>query len=71
MSEVSNKSQESKELFYADTDAPIVVLSALKHFEALSSKNAKKYAHYLSRASFEGTRAVLRSVSPESEPILI
>lgn len=69
MSEVSNKSQENKELFYADTDAPIVVLSALKHFEALSSKNAKKYAHYLSRASFEGTRAVLRSVSPESEPI--
>lgn len=41
MSEVSNKNQENKELFYADIDAPIVVLSALKHFEALSSKNAK------------------------------
>ena len=59
----------NKELFYADVDSPIVVLSALKHFNALSTDKAKKYAHYLSRASFHGTRAVLRSVSPESENI--
>ncbi|KAL6454090.1 hypothetical protein SBY92_003549 [Candida maltosa Xu316] len=61
--------QVNKDLFYADVDSPIVVLSALKHFNALSSTKAKKYAHYLSRASFHGTRAVLRSVSPESETI--
>ncbi|EGW30568.1 uncharacterized protein SPAPADRAFT_143827 [Spathaspora passalidarum NRRL Y-27907] len=55
--------------FYADTEGPIVFLSAKKHFDALTTTNAKLYAHHLSRASFYGTRAVLRSVSPESEDI--
>ncbi|CAI5760751.1 unnamed protein product [Candida verbasci] len=57
------------ELYYADTEGPIVVLSATKHFNQLSTQNSKLYAHYLSRASFNGSRAVLRSVSPESESI--
>lgn len=54
--------------FKADAEAPIVCLSAKKHFEALDA-NAQLYAHHLSKASFWGSRAVLRSVSPESETI--
>lgn len=59
----------SANTFLADSAAPIVVLSAKKHFEQLPTKEAKLYAHYLSKASHWGTRAVLRSVSPESEDI--
>lgn len=55
--------------FLADSGAPIIALSAKKHFEQLPTNDAKLYAHYLSRASHHGTRAVLRSVSPESEAI--
>ncbi|WPK25978.1 hypothetical protein PUMCH_003320 [Australozyma saopauloensis] len=55
--------------FLADSEAPIVFLSAKKHFDQLPTNNAKVYAHHLSRAAHWGTRAVLRSVSPESEPI--
>ncbi|CAK7912567.1 hypothetical protein CAAN3_14S00782 [[Candida] anglica] len=55
--------------FIADSEAPIIVLSAKKHFEQLPTLDAKRYAHHLSRASHYGTRAVLRSVSPESEAI--
>lgn len=55
--------------FLADSGAPIVVLSAKKHFDQLPTPEAKKYAHYLSRAAHHGTRAVLRSVSEESEGI--
>lgn len=54
--------------FYADANAPIVSLSAKQHFNQLSTKE-KTYAHFLSKASHWGTRAVLRSVSPESETI--
>ncbi|KAI5961071.1 YOL057W [Candida margitis] len=56
----------SQGLFYADSEAPIVSLSAKKHFDQLSSPDLQKYAHHLSRASFHGSRAVLDSVSPES-----
>lgn len=55
--------------FLADSEAPIILLSAKKHFDQLPTNDAKTYAHHLSRASHWGTRAVLRSVSPESEPI--
>lgn len=55
--------------FLADSEAPIILLSAKKHFEQLPTEDAKLYAHHLSKASHWGTRAVLRSVSPESEPI--
>lgn len=53
----------------ADQEAPIISLSAKKHFEELPTTEAKLYAHYLSRAAHWGSRAVLRSVSPESEAI--
>jgi dipeptidyl-peptidase-3 len=43
-------------------------LSIKPHFEALSQQE-KKYAHYISRASFSGTRVNLRQCSPESEAI--
>lgn len=59
----------SEALFYADSESPIVLLSAKKHFDQLSTPELKSYAHYLSKASLEGSKAVLRSVSPESEPI--
>lgn len=55
--------------FLADSEAPIILLSATRHFVQLPTVEAKAYAHHLSRASHWGTRAVLRSVSPESEPI--
>lgn len=55
--------------FVADSEAPVVLLTAKKHFEELPNLNAKLYAHYLSRASHHGTRALLRSVSNESEAI--
>lgn len=55
--------------FLADAEAPIILLSAKKHFEQLPTNDAKLYAHYLSRAAHWGSRAVLRSVSPESESI--
>ncbi|KAI5950257.1 YOL057W [Candida jiufengensis] len=59
----------SLELFYADSEAPIVLLSAKKHFEQLSSSNLQKYAHFLSRASYNGSKAILDSVSKESPDI--
>lgn len=55
--------------FLADSEAPIILLSATHHFNQLPTAEAKAYAHHLSRASHWGTRAVLRSVSPESESI--
>lgn len=54
--------------YLADTAAPIVQLSAKSHFEELSVKE-KKYAHHFSKAGHWGSKAVLRSVSPESEEI--
>jgi dipeptidyl-peptidase III len=54
---------------YLADDPPTVVPLAIKpHFEALNTKE-RTYAHYISRASFAGTRINLRQVSPESEPI--
>lgn len=54
--------------YLADKDAPIARLSATKFFEQLTEKE-KLYAHYFSKAGHWGSRAVLRSVSPESEDI--
>lgn len=53
----------------ADSEAPIVFLSATKHFAQLPTRDAQFYAHHLSRAAHWGTRAVLRSVLPELENI--
>jgi dipeptidyl-peptidase-3 len=54
--------------YLADKDAPIARLSATKFFNQLTEKE-KLYAHYFSKAGHWGSRAVLRSVSPESEEI--
>lgn len=54
--------------YLADSPPSIVPLAIKPHFEALE-KQAQLYAHYLSHASFAGTRIVLRQVSPESEHI--
>ncbi|KAF3935866.1 hypothetical protein ABW19_dt0209111 [Dactylella cylindrospora] len=52
----------------ADTKAPVCRLEIQPHFDNLSPKE-KLYAHHISKASFAGTRVVLRQVSPESEPL--
>lgn len=59
----------SANVLFADSEAPIAFLDAKKYFEQLPSIKEKLYAHYLSRASFFGTRAILRSISKESETI--
>ena len=58
----------AKRQFLADAPPTIVRLEIKPHFEALTDRQ-KRYAHYISRASWEGSRASLRQVSPESEPI--
>lgn len=55
--------------FVADSEAPIVVLSAKKDFDQLPLDQEKLYAHHMLRASHWGTRAVLRLVLPELEGI--
>lgn len=52
----------------ADSPPTICKLEIKPHFEALT-KEEKLYAHHISRASFHGTRIILRQVSPESEGI--
>lgn len=64
---VSTTSFDPKQ-YLADKDAPIARLSATKFFNQLTEKE-KLYAHYFSKAGHWGSRAVLRSVSPESEGI--
>jgi len=61
---------DPKELthYFADSPPTLVNLPIKKHFEALSDKE-KRYAHFISKASWAGTRIILRQVSPESEPI--
>lgn len=54
--------------YLADSPPSVVRLEIEKHWDALTDKQ-KRYAHYISRASFLGTRVVLRQISPESEPI--
>ncbi|KAK5110374.1 hypothetical protein LTR62_006082 [Meristemomyces frigidus] len=58
----------TRQQYLADDPPTVVPLAIRPHFEALDER-AKKYAHYLSRASFAGTRVNLRQVSPESEGI--
>ncbi|KAL1882739.1 hypothetical protein VTK73DRAFT_1259 [Phialemonium thermophilum] len=54
--------------YLADAPPSIVRLEIAKHFDALTEKQ-KRYAHFISKASFAGNRIVLRQVSPESEAI--
>jgi len=58
----------TKRQYLAD-DAPVFVPLAIKpHFDKLQVKE-QKYAHYLSLASWTGTRITCRQISPESEGI--
>ncbi|KAL2139338.1 hypothetical protein VTI28DRAFT_5326 [Corynascus sepedonium] len=61
---------DAKELsqYLADAPPSVVRLEIEKHFTPLSDKQ-KRYAHFISKASFAGNRIVLRQVSPESEHI--
>ncbi|KAI9842780.1 MAG: hypothetical protein M1838_002978 [Thelocarpon superellum] len=52
----------------ADQPPTVVRLEIKPHFEALADRE-QRYAHYISRAAFSGTRIILRQVSPESEHI--
>ncbi|KAF2222865.1 peptidase family M49-domain-containing protein [Elsinoe ampelina] len=63
-----NMDASTRQQYLADDPPTIVPLSIKPHFEALTPKE-QRYAHYISRAAFSGTRIVLRQVSPESEPI--
>ncbi|KAI5466389.1 peptidase family M49-domain-containing protein [Mariannaea sp. PMI_226] len=54
--------------YLADKPPSVVRLEIEKHFNALTDKQ-KRYAHFISKAAFAGTRIVLRQISPESEPI--
>ncbi len=66
---VQNAMDDSTRKQYLADDPPTIVPLAIKQqFEALNDKE-KKYAHYISRAAFSGTRVNLRQVSPESEAI--
>ncbi|PWY93815.1 dipeptidyl peptidase [Aspergillus sclerotioniger CBS 115572] len=58
-----------KQHYLADSPPTVVRLEVKSHFDNLKDQKLRKYAHYLSRAAFEGARITLRQVSPESEPI--
>ncbi|KAJ9354220.1 hypothetical protein DTO027B9_4846 [Paecilomyces variotii] len=60
---------KAKQQYLADSPPTVVRLEIKPHWEKLKSDRSRKYAHFLSRAAFEGTRVTLRQVSPESEPI--
>jgi dipeptidyl-peptidase-3 len=55
--------------YLADSPPSVVRLEIKPHFEALQDEKTKRYAHFMSRAAFQGTRVALRQTSPESEPI--
>ncbi|KAG9238706.1 putative dipeptidyl peptidase 3 [Amylocarpus encephaloides] len=64
---ITMDAQELKH-FLADSPPSTVSLVIKKHFDALTDQQAR-YAHYISRSAFTGTRITLRQVSPESESI--
>jgi len=56
------------DIYKASATVPVCRLEIRKHFDGLTDKQ-KAYAHYISRASWLGTRIVLRQVSVEAETI--
>ncbi|RJE25520.1 dipeptidyl peptidase III [Aspergillus sclerotialis] len=58
-----------KQHYLADSPPTVVKLEVKSHFDKLQDDKLRKYAHFISRAAFQGTRITLRQVSPESEPI--
>ncbi|OJJ44816.1 hypothetical protein ASPZODRAFT_121282 [Penicilliopsis zonata CBS 506.65] len=61
--------EKIKQHYLADSPPSVVKLEIKSHFDNLKDGKSRKYAHYMSRAAFEGTRITLRQVSPEAEPI--
>jgi hypothetical protein len=53
------------ERYFADEATPFSRLEAKPFFETLSLKE-KQYAHYMSRAAFEGTRIIIAQTNPEA-----
>lgn len=54
--------------YLADQPPSILRLEVEPHFSNLSDQN-KRYAHYISKAAFAGTRITMRQISPETEHI--
>ncbi|KAF7722684.1 hypothetical protein EC973_002847 [Apophysomyces ossiformis] len=54
--------------YLADERTPFSRLEARSFFESLTDKE-QKYAHYMSRASFEGTRIIVTQTNPKAEDI--
>ncbi|KAH6608699.1 hypothetical protein Trco_002045 [Trichoderma cornu-damae] len=67
-STAANMKPEELKHYLADQPPTVVRLEIEKHF-ALLTEQQKRYAHFISKAAFAGSRIVLRQLSPESEPI--
>ncbi|KAI5810124.1 dipeptidyl peptidase III [Peziza echinospora] len=61
-------STSNRDHYLADSPPTVCRLEIEPHFSNLETKE-KLYAHYISRASFLGTRVTMRQISPESEGI--
>ncbi|VDM55137.1 unnamed protein product [Angiostrongylus costaricensis] len=59
-----------KSLYILPNDSPVCSLDCETAFKGLTDKE-KKYAHYLSEASFNGALAVFLQVSPESAGLFV
>jgi dipeptidyl-peptidase-3 len=58
----------SSHRYFADKNTPFSNLEAKPFFESLSIKE-KHYAHFMSRAPFEGTRIIITQTNPDALPI--
>nr|WOD46483.1 hypothetical protein [Trichoderma atroviride] len=67
-SSTANMKPEELKHYLADQPPTVVRLEIEKHFSLLTEQQ-KRYAHFISKAAFAGSRIVLRQLSPESEPI--
>ena len=56
--------------FIVPLDTPIHLLECKEAFDTLSNQE-RTYAHYLSRAAWEGSLIVLLQTSPESAPFCL
>ncbi|KAL7311824.1 hypothetical protein PS15m_009540 [Mucor circinelloides] len=54
--------------YFADENAPYSLLEAKPFFETLTAKE-QKYAHFMSRAAFEGSRILIDQTNPNALPI--
>jgi len=59
-----------KDLYILPNETPVVPLDCTAAFDTLTDKE-KKYAHYIARASAEGTLIVFLQVSPEAPALFV